>query len=349
MKTTILKATVTRYSDGQLHLQWQTKPEGRVVSIYQHTSPAPFETNQAPDWSVSTSNELLILDPNPGKRVYFRLLTDDGAARTVAERVVPLAEEENFRDLGGYRTVDGRTVKWGQLYRSGDWSYLTDEDLSLIQQLGVRSVIDFRSAFEVEKNPPSRIPASVESLALPIEVAAVNAQIKNIVIGKEDIQLDPNLLVHINQLFIKEWRHQYSAMLTHLFDTSHRPSVIHCTAGKDRTGLGAAIIFWLLGVPTEVVMADYLSTNRYNQRRNERFKGFIRYHLAQGLEIPESEVDLSMMQPLIEVKPAYLQSAIDTIMADYGSLDAFIHAGLGVTKAQRQQFQAEMLEGDIVI
>ena len=132
-------------------------------------------------------------------------------------------------------------------------------------------------------------------------------------------------------------------MLERVAGNDGRPAVIHCTAGKDRTGLGSAILLWVLGVPMETVFADYLLTNEYNAQRNEMMLGMLRQAIAGKNGVAAETVDLSPMVALMTAKRDYLMSAVDSITADYGSIAAYIRDGLGVSERDQRKIQDALL------
>jgi protein-tyrosine phosphatase len=121
-----------------------------------------------------------------------------------------------------------------------------------------------------------------------------------------------------------------------LMDPDYRPATVHCSGGKDRAGLLSAIVLLTLGVPQETVMKDYLLSNTYRAAENAQTLTRLQALLdPQGIEVIKS---------LIEVRPEYLQAALDQMKQEYGSIDAYLRKGLGITKAEQKRFQRQMLE-----
>ena len=119
-------------------------------------------------------------------------------------------------------------------------------------------------------------------------------------------------------------------------DPAALPANLHCTAGKDRAGLGAALVLLTLGVPEKTVMQDFLLSNQYRAAANEK-------SLAQLTPLLDPS-ELEVMRSLLEVRPEYLQSALDAMKQRYGSVDAYLRKGLGITPRERAAFQQRMLD-----
>lgn len=333
---------VIRQLEGRLMIQWPIGLYTSPVKIFWGFQPDASKDSWHLLANATEGNQILIDDPSPGKRSFFKLVADNDAL-IVAERKLPLEGSPNFRDLGGYLTVDGRSVRWGQLYRSGDLSRLTDTDLDYIQALDLKVICDFRTGFEAEQSP-SRSPDGVELLNLPVPGGELPMNDLYQAVGRGDFSsLDGQHLVRANRLFVRDHIDQYAKMLERVGEANSRPALVHCTAGKDRTGLAVAILFWVLGVPTETIFADYLLTNDFNAQRNKLMLARLREHLANTLGERGETIDLSPMVSLTSARHVYLQSAVDTINADYGSMKNFIHHGLGVSEKKRLQLQDELL------
>lgn len=177
-------------------------------------------------------------------------------------RVLPLQGGRNFRDLGGYRTADGRTVKWGMLYRSGQMHDLTSADYAYLQKLGIRTVCDFRDTRE-RTNEPTLWPAGHSPKMLSDDYA----------LDMSAMQLpgDPSTWTHEQVVdamaatypkLLDQFRGQYRRMFAELL-AGDAPLAFHCTAGKDRTGVAAALLLTALGVPRATVIEDYLLSNQH--------------------------------------------------------------------------------------
>jgi protein-tyrosine phosphatase len=176
------------------------------------------------------------------------------------DRVVALETAFNVRDLGGYPTSDGRTVRWRTLYRADALHRITDDEVALLGQRGVRTALDLRSDAEVERG---QLPA--ERLGLTLHHLPVLGG--GWAIGDLDLEGEPGAVLsalYVDMLVVGAPALREALEL--LASDGALPALFHCSAGKDRTGVLAAIVLSLLGVHRDVVVADYALTGRSMER-----------------------------------------------------------------------------------
>jgi protein-tyrosine phosphatase len=164
------------------------------------------------------------------------------------DRIIELEGAVNFRDLGGYATVDGQRTRWRVLFRADGLGELTEADLDILRQLRIRTVIDLRTGHELEQSRFDVEAHPVEFHHFPFIRSLVNP---------EDFQQAPGFLGTQYLQMLEDAAPQIAGALSALAAFEARPAVFHCTAGKDRTGLLSAIVLSLLGVPEDTVVADY--------------------------------------------------------------------------------------------
>jgi protein-tyrosine phosphatase len=260
------------------------------------------------------------------------------------ERHVRLEGQANFRDLGGYKTSDGRTVKWGLIYRAGQLNKLTDSDLSKLEELKIRTVVDLRGTFEVETQGKDRLPKGVRSVSLPIDVGGM-AKGKKTESAPAGLSASPgDFLLQATRSIIVNQTNVYAALIRELAEPQNRPIVFHCTRGKDRTGIGSAIVLTLLGVPWEIVRADYLLSNVYPKDEIEKELIKIRNDMAQKKGIPPEQVDMAASEAMYYVKPEYLEAAHQEVISRYDSWDNYFRRGLGIPDEMINRLRSELLE-----
>jgi protein-tyrosine phosphatase len=241
-------------------------------------------------------------------------------------RHLNLSGASNFRDLGGYLTRDGRTVRWRQIFRSNHLGHLTDDDAAVLRSLGVKSAFDFRGTGERAEALCGMSDVTVHSLPVePTVVAALRA------IAASGTPLSADHAVEVMRdsyrSYVQQNTPRFRALFAHLLE-DRAPLVIHCTAGKDRTGFACALILHTLGVPDEVISEDYLLTNRFYRRDPN-----------SGSDLPDH-----VTQVLGSVQPAFLGAAFEAIDADYGSLEAYLRDGIGLGAAERTALAARYLQ-----
>ena len=260
------------------------------------------------------------------------------------DRHVPLAGQPNFRDLGGYAAVDGRRIKWGVVYRSGELSQLSDDDVGKLGELGIRTVVDLRSPEEVNARGEGRLPPGAQLSAMPIASSDMFARLIPMFLEGDFSQVPPDLLDQVNRLLVSEFTEQYAGLLRALSDPANRPLVFHCTQGKDRAGFGAAMVLSALGVPWETVLEDYLLSNHFRKEENDKMLEMIRGFAASQEGGNSEEVAFSRVEGLLYVKEQSLQAAHAEIIERHGDVEAFLTNGLGCSAEGLAQLRDELLE-----
>ncbi len=245
-----------------------------------------------------------------------------------------LRNAPNFRDLGGVRTADGRVVRSGVVFRSGVLDQLDDDDVATLQRLGVRTIVDVRSDDEVASRP-NRLPAGVEVVHLPITdvSAAPMAILEQLERGETD-GLGADMLLRGNDAFVRRFVDRFAAVVRVLADPGRWPVVVHCTAGKDRTGFAVASLLWAAGADDEAVLADYLRTNEHLAERH-----------AQALAHAATRIaDTEPLRAMMEVRAEYIAAARAAIDDVYGGTEAFVRDGLGLDETALTRLRAALLE-----
>ncbi len=260
------------------------------------------------------------------------------------DRHVPLAGQPNFRDLGGYATGDGRRIKWGVVYRSGELSQLSDDDVGKLGDLGIRAVVDFRSPEEVSVRGDGRLPSGAQLFALPIASSDMFAKLIPMFLEGDFSQVPPDLLEQVNRMLVSEFTGQYASLLRALSDPANRPLVFHCTQGKDRAGFGAAMVLSALGVPWETVLEDYLLSNHFRKEENDKMLGMIQGFASDHGGPDGEEVAFSRVEGLLYVKEQSLQAAHTEIVERHGSVEAFLIERLGCSVEGLAELRDELLE-----
>jgi protein-tyrosine phosphatase len=237
-----------------------------------------------------------------------------------------LAGASNFRDLGGYPGKDGRIVRWRQIFRSNHLGHLTEADAAVLRSLGVKSAFDFRG-MEERASALCGI-REIEVHSLPVEPTVV-ASLRAIMNTGTPLSQDHALEVMRESYrnYVQQNTPRFRALFAHLLE-DRAPLVIHCTAGKDRTGFACALILHVLGVANEVISEDYLLTNRFYRRDP-----------SASNDLPED-----VRQVLASVQPPFLAAAFEAIDADFGDLENYFVDGLGIGPAERKALQMRYLE-----
>ena len=258
------------------------------------------------------------------------------------DRILPLEGIRNFRDYGGYAAADGATVKRRTLWRSGHHHGATDADLEQVAALGLTAVIDLRgdserSAFPCARHP--EFPAKV--LFEPGETAGLSgaAAHESAALGVRTGAESRAAMVRLNEGM--PWRPVLVASMKLYFaelSEGRGPILLHCVAGKDRTGLVAWLTHHLLGVHPDDAMADYLLTNVATNLAGR---------LALGAETVRAkygpQMDDAAVLALMSVAPEYISAGLDAIRKRHGSYDRYLEEVLGVGPEQIGALRAQLL------
>lgn len=255
---------------------------------------------------------------NDTARSYFEIVTPEGSA-IISERHLPMQGGYNFRDLGGIKNTEGKYIKWGKVFRSDDLHNLTNADLRYLANIPLISIVDFRSDAEI-KIAEDKVPTSVkEDYAFSIVPGDVLdfADFANLSIEQMDsVMMKLNISLVTDSSCIDQYR-KYFDLLQNSNDV---PLMFHCSAGKDRTGMGAALFLSALGVDEETIMKDYMASNVY---------------------LADKYSDQIAKQPnlksLFEVKPQFIKAGLDQIKKDHGSVENYLTNVLRVDLAKMKE------------
>jgi protein-tyrosine phosphatase len=240
-------------------------------------------------------------------------------------RHLNLEGASNFRDVGGYPTRDGRSVRWRQIFRSNHLGHLTATDIDIVQRLGVLSAFDFRGIEERALAVCGVEQITVHSLPIePTVVASLRARLAAGSLSAEDAM---EIMRESYRNYVRQNTHSFRALFSHLVE-DRAPLVIHCTAGKDRTGFACALLLHALGVPDEVIADDYLLTNRFYRRD------------------PSASTDLpdDVRQAIGSVEASFLAAGFDAIRSDYGDLEDYFRDGLNLGARERAALRERYLQ-----
>ncbi len=220
------------------------------------------------------------------------------------DRHIPLDGAVNFRDLGGYQAADGRTIRWRTLFRADGLARLTDPDRAVIRKLGIATVIDLRTTFEVEggRFPVEEIPVGFHHVPLLDEMP-----------DPEAFKMVPGMLSTQYRDMTTDAAPQIGRVLSIVAERHAHPLIVHCTAGKDRTGVLVAVLLGVLGVPDEVIVEDYVLSAKamaaLRQKLIERY--------PTGREVIEQADEL------FSAEPETIADLLSHLRATHGSIEAY--------------------------
>jgi protein-tyrosine phosphatase len=239
-------------------------------------------------------------------------------------RHIPLEGAVNFRDLGGYLGADGQRVRWRRLFRADGLSSLSPTDLKIVADLGIRTVIDLRTAPEVQGG---RFPVE----AYP--VTFVHVPFIDTLPDFEAFKRVPGMLASQYTDMVRDGTAHIKEILTILAREDTYPAVVHCTAGKDRTGVISAIVLSLLGVQRQEVIEDYALSGSAMQRLRAKLVGLY----------PEAEEAIGQADEMFSADPHNMVGLLEVLAEDHGSIERYV-VDLGVPPQTVEALRALLLE-----
>ncbi len=263
-------------------------------------------------------------------------------------RHVALDGAVNVRDIGGYRSAHGLQVTRRRLFRGDSLSQLTSADIERLDRLGLRTVIDFRTAGEILLGGDDRLPYGVELAHLPVSGGDLGAIYELVASGDHERQRRElgggraaSFIAEMNRGFVTDGRQReaFGAALRLLCSPGRLPLLYHCTGGKDRSGWMTAIVLTALGVPRELVLRDYLLSNDFHRTGYAK----LRLDLIKTGIVADPE----LLRPILEQSATYLGAAFEEADRSYGSFGRFLTYGLEVNEAMLAELRRALL-GDLV-
>nr|WP_314466509.1 tyrosine-protein phosphatase [uncultured Novosphingobium sp.] len=260
------------------------------------------------------------------------------AAETTHQRLLPLEGGRNFRDLGGYRTVDGHTVKWGLLFRSGSMVDLTAQDLGYLNKLGIRTICDYRDRGERKAEPmPWAAGTGPTIFADDYDGMAVGLMPKDM--SKITPEAATAVMTRTYPAMLKTFAPQFKRMFAQLL-AGNAPLAFNCSAGKDRTGVSSALLLTALGVPRETVIQDYLLTNQYLPAALAKAKTGASAATGQAfLSLPPA-----VQAAFMKADRAYIEAAFKALDAHRGGTMGYLKDEMGLDKPQIAKLRAAYLD-----
>ncbi len=328
--------SLNRIDPRTVELVWSgAAPSGVWISADQAIDDSDSRVPASGIEAVRTTGRLT-LDVPATERRYLLIRDERGAVTTLAERVLPMEQGSNFRDVGGYITKDGRSVRWGRAFRSGAMPLLTEADYALAGQLMIATVVDLRSIEEREVAPDQlddRTGAefiSNDYSLKPLMAGFSQANGENVYRGMEKL-LAP----------------QFRSLYRHL--ASDKGAVVyHCSAGQDRTGIATALLYDMLGVDRAVILKDYHMSTALRRPAYEMPQvnpadypnnPLLSYYFGKDEKVR------AVPEPLYTKSGAsHLAQFFTYIDAEYGGSEAYMRKVLGFTEADIVGLRKAMLD-----
>lgn len=244
------------------------------------------------------------------------------------KRIIHLEGGYNFRDVGGYATNTGQNVRMGRIYRAGSLHLLSDSDLQILDDLKIRAVFDLREEEEYQREGQDRLSDSMRYFPFPTTLGR-DAMIQQLQSDAANFRM----ATYYVSSFLPRAAYHGGIFKSILENLAEDNVVFHCSAGKDRTGILAALMQRLLGVSDADIVADYLLTRelltQYAQRQRQNYEKY---------GIPSETID-----DLLGVKPENITEMLAHLEANFPTTADYFRAG-GVTEAELEQFKTLMID-----
>jgi protein-tyrosine phosphatase len=332
---TLAAVTVDWRNTDTVEIRWNPSPGSAAMTIYGGHSPDRID-EKSPLARVNGRSAAFLDGLDPGRPHFFKLAAADGTTRIVGERRPAVEGAPNLRDLGGYQTIAGQHLKWGHVFRSSNLARLTDKGVGFLRQMGIRRVYDLRTDAEALRMP-NRFPdsADVSYHRLPIQHGDFEPTLVFERIKKGDwdwISEEFMLQGYIES--IERHPHVWNRLLSDLAAPENRPLLFHCTGGKDRTGVGAALLLLALGVSEATVVRDYGLSDGFNAEVRRSLYAHLR----------PLEVDIARVEPYFTAPEGRMRSFLDYLRNRHGSAVEYLVKAAGISNETIERLRAGLLE-----
>lgn len=314
-------------------IKWEVYPyiDGKV-DIYVSRSSYFFDTNKKPIASADIADgSITVFADHSTERQFFLLKFNNTYKHVVGTRSQQVANVENFRDIGGYKTDKDKTVRWGMIYRSGEFSHINELGIQRLKKLRIRHCYSF-----VYNQPFISFPETLDFIDntniyldqnyyVDIKEKIVNNQLHrgDAIVFMQDVNID----------FVENSKESLTLLFQQLVEENNYPLVISSQYGKDYTGFAIAMIQHVLGVSERCIYNDYLLSNQYLNKRSNRTE----YITTAPITTQEA------VTALLTADKRYLGVALSTIVKNYDSIDNYLTNEIGVTADMRKKLKEIML------
>jgi protein-tyrosine phosphatase len=290
------------------------------------------------EFAMATQDTYVTHRPSDVARPFF-LIERQAEQRIIGARHLALEGAYNFRDLGGIQTRDGKTVRWGQVFRSDALANLTSADYERLNAMGIALVCDLRTREERKSAATEWRDGSPVFILAPVSESdkgySQNSNVTDALRSGIPLEEGKTLFEKFYVQMVLESAGKFGTVLRALASTD-RPSMFHCQGGRDRTGITAAMLLQILGVPEDTILQDYVLSTKYLGERP-----------AQRPAAPLTAAEAHLAEISAEVtrlQPRYIQAVFRAITAKYSSFDKYRRDGLQLSDADVQRLKVRLLE-----
>jgi protein-tyrosine phosphatase len=330
MSASVLRVTVETDESGGLRVAWQL--DGGDAAVDVGVGPTPNLIDHMHTVAVDAgTTSVRLAHPAPGRHFVSVGVRGSGSAVVAADRRLRFEGLQNFRDMGGYATGRGATTKWGQIFRADSLHKLTPADLLAFEHLGMKTVFDLRSDEEIGRHPNPLESIQLAIVGRPRAGDAPPSALEGLDAGSDGERM-------LRDLYIGMLEHSatlFGRLISGLTEPDCLPAVFHCHAGKDRTGMVAALLLIALGVDRETVLDDYELTRRYRkfEHQTDSFERLVGIGLS-----PEAAAG-------VLTAPRWAMSdALDALDGSYGGIEPYLTGPAAMTTSDLERLRDLLTE-----
>lgn len=332
-KTLEIESVCIRDNIGNYIIKWETTPqiEG-VLKLYVSDSPDSFDmANPCNTANIKDGIVTHITEDNINRK-YFLLSFNDEHFHTIGARSIQMDSVQNMRDIGGYTNKrDKRITQWGKIYRSGELSSLSHKDITRINNLDIKTIIDLRGEEERQLTPNTYPNAKVISIPIPVKDKDIITQrLEEGQMRKGDgiVFMQDTYLRYLN-----ENSKQFSKALKVFLNEENYPILVNCSLGKDRTGFLMAMLLSALDIPEETIIEDYTASNHYiNIKHHAKMVGHMNTDAQETITL------------LLHANESWLELVFKKIKKEYGSTKKFLTKKLFLSEKEQELLKDIVLD-----
>lgn len=318
---------------GNCIIKWETAPliHGQV-KVYMSTNPELIPETMPVAAAAISDGRMTIVTDNPSQRYYYMMVFNNKYRVKIATRNINIPGIQNFRDLGGYKSsATGKNIRWGMLYRSAQIDSLGCAARRELKNIGIKTIIDLRTPEELNNYP--QIQKGFNVVHIPIATGNMEKILQGIQEGRIKGDTINRIVERMNRELVTNYRNEYKKLFEVLLDYNSYPAIIHCSSGKGRTGIAAALVLASLGVNEDIIMQDYrLSNDYFNIPKASKY--------AYKLPVNSQEA----ITTVYTAKEDFLNAAKETIERTYGDVPTYLEKGLGLPAENIKSLQRFLLE-----
>lgn len=328
---TSIHALCEKGQNGSFTIKWEVFPEqdDAIMEIYASDNDSIFPAQ--PYKKTQVSNFIATIEKADSLNFhFFKLKVNNTYSDIITNRFFEFDGVQNFRDLGGYKTQDNKTIRWGMIYRSGELTNLSPNDINKIKKLNLQTIIDLRPFHsQAKRRDEIELPKRYEVYI----AGASNDSISRQVLEDRFLRGDATIYMQdmYEEMFVRQSQ-MIAKFFDYLTDESNYPIVFHCFLGKDQTGIASYFLLRALGVLPEVAEDDYMLSNL----------GVDKSKIIDNVsKMTEAQQEAFTM--LSRTDASFLRYGIACAKKQEGSIEDYMEKKLGLTKEKKQKLRSILL------